>query len=241
MRPKLLQEFSHTKKSVQLVSSSTPSLKHAPEMNTLIEKGWGAACAERPDLFDSRLLRVTDVENWEQAVRIRVAPDITYKDVVGFRHHRDEIQTLPPDRVFQSLTIILEVTTNDNDVVLLERDSGDWPHSLEFPGMFVRRESAQKTEQEILDELLAKDLGIDAKRCDAISLFSILDFKNICEMMLIYKVTLECATEELRAYASKPLFVLPPGYTSKRHDAFFSLPLHYPTAVVMEKLGENKT
>ena len=165
----------------------------------------------------------------EDTEGIALATDVTYKDVVGLR-----FQGAPTPPPFLVLTAIAIVKTADRRLVLLERDSGDWPNSLEFPGGFVRATHLPIESDDFIRSRIIRDLNISPEGIDTLRYIDDYSYESILEHMLVYEVLL---TEEgSKEVAKNPrTHITPEGYTLSNHASHFDIPLHPPTNTIAEQ------
>jgi len=206
------------------ISSAAPLSLTAAEKE-LRQANWATLLTQRNITINDTLLRYLS----HTATEIKVAPDINYQDVVGLR-----LSEAPPHPPFLALSAIAFVKTSDNRIILQMRDSGDWPLSLELPGGFIRASMTSASTTDFIRERVARDLGINKRALTSIRLLDFYTFPQILEKMLVFEVLTSQSGNELLAQ-QKDIVLLPPEYTVPSHADFFALPLHYPTAVVIQK------
>ncbi|MCF7815524.1 MAG: hypothetical protein K9M10_02050 [Candidatus Pacebacteria bacterium] len=233
MNPKLLPITAITKKDILILEDASAPLVISLPVHDIIDATWVRLTSENKNLYEAPLVRFIDFVEDDYEIRLRTATDITYKHVVGLRNTVDFLDKIPKEQLFQALTAIAIVKTSDNFTILVERDTGDWPHSLELPGTFIRTHIYEKGLYESTLDFLHGDLGIAKMDIKNHSLIGILDYISICEMMLVYQINLSISFNELTKLSPKNIFSLPKGYTTEKHLSFFELPLHVPTQTVL--------
>jgi len=160
---------------------------------------------------------------------ITVAPDITYKDVVSTRQTRT-YETNPP---FYVLSAIAFVMTNDNKYILLERNSGDWPHSVELPGGFLRAGGEMDTDK-FIKARIGRDLSLSTQEIGNVTFQDLFFYPEILEAMLVYQSTITLSSGEL--LERQPLAqIIPTTYKPEHQAEYSSLPLHKPSQTIIEK------
>lgn len=198
---------------------------------TRIDNTWEVFTAWRKEATSDTLCRVlnTDKEN------VYVGHDVTYKDVVGLRWQQSIPSDTPP--VFQVLSAIAIVHTSDKQLVLLERNSGDWSKSLECSGGFVRAKYMDAIPFSI-DSFIAQRVIEDLELPESIPLqtahLGTYDARNILEHMLVYAVTLSVDAKMLTQYTAKAR-IMPSTYTPQNHETYSKLPLHKPSSAVLQQ------
>lgn len=221
--------------------SLAPTLLSSPYKHAdYVEEGWGQVTGRRDNLFISPLLRVADITHSEDTVLYTVADDVTYKDVVGLRNYPDFMNLIPQEEIFQVLSCIMFVRTSDGIQVLVERDTGDWPHSLELSGGFIRLDEEDVDIASFARRRVAADFQIDISKVSQIRFLGAIDFKSVCEVMNVFDVALSISFDELKRIspAAATIYALPEGYVTDDHDEHFQLPMHFPSSVVIDMFAE---
>jgi|GEM_PF-1260874 len=203
--------------------------------SNLVEIGWKSVLKYRDNLFVSNLLRVLDYDFSDGILNFKVANDVTYKDVVGLRKYPEFMKYVSLDDIYQVLSCIMFVRTSCGSFVLVERDSGDWPHSVELSGGFVKSDHVSNDLFEFVKDRVVRDFSINENNIEKINFVGVIDFKSICEVMNVFLVDINITFEELENNGCL-IHKLPLNYSSKDHSELFSLPMHYPTSVVLDLL-----
>lgn len=198
-----------------------------------IAEGWQALQAKDSRVYNGTLLRVVgDVT--EDSTSVSVAPDIGYREVVGLRSHEDFLNWVPKEEQFQVLSAIAFVETADGVVLLRDRSTGDWEHSIELIGGFITEEGVPDTVEEYIATRVAGDLSMSREVISSVERVGHVDFKTICESMFVFKVVLTVPFKDVKQ-DSIHFFAIPEGYTPEKHESFFPLPLHMPSQTVLEQ------
>lgn len=203
--------------------------------NNLVEVGWESVLKYRDNLFVSNLLRVLDYDFSDGVLNFKVSDDVTYKDVVGLRKYPEFMKHVSLDDIYQVISCIMFVRTSCGSFVLVERDSGDWPHSVELSGGFVKSDHVSNDLFEFVKDRVAKDFSINENNIEKINFVGVIDFKSICEVMNVFLVDINITFEELENNGCL-IHKLPLNYSPENHTELFSLPMHYPTSVVLDLL-----
>lgn len=172
----------------------------------------------------------------EAAMTIEVAADVTYRDVVGLRN--PEVVSPAP---FYVVTAIAKVVTSDNFVVWQERDSGDWPHSIELSGGFLRAgqiENSQLSVDDFITDRVARDFGIAPVLLNNLEFHSLFMNDSILEAMCCYTLSLTVSKDELLELNPKHSFHFTKSDFNPNEDVLHpELPLHAPSASARERLS----
>lgn len=198
-----------------------------------IADGWQALQTKDSRVYNGTLLRVVgDVT--EDSTSVSVAPDIGYREVVGLRSHKDFLNWVPKEEQFQVLSAIAFVETADGVVLLRDRSTGDWEYSIELIGGFITEKDVPNTVEEYIAIRVVDDLSMSREVISSVERVGHVDFKTICESMFVFKVVLTVPFKDVK---QDPIhfFAIPEGYTPKKHELFFSLPLHMPSQTVLEQ------
>ena len=166
---------------------------------------------------------------------IKVATDITYCDVVGLRN--PEVVTPPP---FYVVTAIAKVVTSDNKIVWQERNTGDWPHSIELSGGFLRATQIQNQSLSVDDFIInrvARDFGIPETHLTNLEFHSLFMNDAILEAMCCYTLKLTLSQEELVKLNPEHSFhFTKPDFDPLTDTIHGTLPLHEPSVAAWERL-----
>jgi hypothetical protein len=211
------------------VECSPEPFKFSKQTTSLIEDGWNKVISRRDNLVSLPLLRVKEKINVENHVLVKVVDDVYYKDVVGLRNYPNFLEKVVADELFSVLSYMSIVSTCDGHKVLLERNSGDWEHSLEFPGGFVRTSDAGNDLCTIAMNGLKKDLNISDGNISKFEFVKFFDYQAICETLVLFSAKLDLIFEELQSKSNGNIFKLPDGYLAEAHNDFFDLPFHIPS------------
>jgi hypothetical protein len=220
-------------KEVVIVMDDAEKIVFAKDVSDSIQHTWTQLIAKNPDLYEAGLVRCASVDTDSSHVYVHTALDITYKDVVGLRNAPifQTLHTVP----FQALSAIALVHTADGHCLLVERKTGDWPHSLELPGAFVRPKVHDSGVYESLLDFLYSDLKVTKEHIQTYSLQGVIDYASICETMMVFRFQIQLTFKEVSLQASRNVYMLPRGYTTQEHNSFFTLPLHNPSKTVLEQ------
>lgn len=198
-----------------------------------IARGWQALQKKDSRVFNGTLLRVVgDVT--EHSTSVSVAPDIGYREVVGLRSYKDFLNWVPEEEQFQVLSAIAFVETSDGVVLLRDRSTGDWEHSIELIGGFITEKDVPNTVEEYIASRVVGDLGMSGEVISSVVRIGHVDFTSICESMFVFKVLLSIPFKDI-SQDTIHFFPIPEGYTPEKHQSFFSLPLHSPSQTVLEQ------
>ncbi|KKT78906.1 MAG: hypothetical protein UW75_C0032G0005 [Parcubacteria group bacterium GW2011_GWF2_44_8] len=171
----------------------------------------------------------------EQTMAIKVATDITYRDVVGLR--KPEAAKPAP---FYVVTAIAKVVTSDNFVVWQERDTGDWPHSIELSGGFLRALNIQNgvlSVDDFITDRVARDFGIAKTYLTNLEFHSLFMYDAILEAMCCYTLNLTLSRDELIKLNPEHSFHFTKTDFNPTVDTIHgTLPLHQPSVAVWERL-----
>lgn len=191
---------------------------------------WQQLLVEQPNLHASPLYRVLTIDD-----EIIVATaDFTYRDIVGIRNADNFVKhfsTIP-----LALSMIAFVTTYDKQTVLIERNTGDWPTSLELPGAFMRPAYGPNLYEQAL-RFLHNDLALVETDLEKHSILGVVHNPHICEAMVVVQIVTKRSLAELQQQAPKPVHAIPLNYAIENHGGLFSTPLHEPTRTVMKLVG----
>ncbi len=191
---------------------------------TRINQNWELFITQRDITENDTLLRYLSHTETE----IDVAPDVTYKDLVGSRF----TQTANPSP-FLVLSAIAFVKTSDGFFLYQQRDSGDWPLSLELPGGFIRASMTQDDTATFIKRRVARDLRLDEADILSSKLVDLFSFPEILEKMLIFQIELTLSSSDLKKQ-NENIFIIPQDYTVAGHYTHTKIPLHYPSQVIWE-------
>ena len=207
-----------------VVRQQSQTLLHDPAWEAQKTKQWQALQARRLITENAALLHVSRVEG----DAVMVEPSITYRDIVSLR--AEDTVTSAPYRALSALAVI---ESSDGQWLLFERDSGDWPHSFECPGGFVRAATPPATVKDFITTRLAREiaaLSLQEPQC-----LGYYDLPSILEHMYVYRVRVkETAAQAAAQYGSAILALSPtaiPAYISGTAPS--RLPLHAPSHQVL--------
>lgn len=223
-----------SRESLAIVHATEPTTVPASTTDReVIEQRWQTLVRRRSITENATLLRYIS----HGAGEVVVQSDVTYRDVIG---HRYLAERLVPAS-FQVISALAIVRTADNMLVLRERDSGDWPHSYECPGGFLRSYHTFAT----IDDFLLDRVEREIPGCSTIS-YSHLGWFNaqhIAEMMTVYEVQLVQTAAELTQETEAS--IRPIAYDTlpavlADETTILPRPLHAPTREVLhgKLLGE---
>lgn len=215
------------------------SAEHTALITHLVPGGWDTTAATRGDLYDGPLLRFRALRTEGTTTTVCVTQDTSYREIVGLRQNSETTKTLPEDAIPLALSIMVIPVSKDGHTILVERDSGDWAHSLELPGKFIRV-FEKGSGSDVVEEVLLHDLRVTRKHILNTTYLGALHYPEICEYMLIYKADLTEDAKMISMHAPKLTFWTRPGYSLKTHGEFFDLPLHVPTKTVAEILKKQR-
>lgn len=194
---------------------------------------WSDFQISRQITDNATLLRFISFD--ESSRTINIIPDITYRDVVGLRH--PETVTPAP---FHVVTAIAKIMTCDNFFVWQERKGGDWPHSLELPGGFLRASQLQNgsvSVDEFITDRVARDFGIDNTYLTDTHFHSLFMNDNILEAMCCYTFSLTLSHQELINLNPKhPFHFTKTDFNPETDTIHPTLPLHTPSVAVWKRL-----
>ncbi len=234
------QTFSELKlHNLEVVHKQVDEVYTLPsDIDKKIELVWNNLKKNQPKLHASPLYRVIDTEKNKNSFRINVSTDFSYKEVVGLRNI-DKFNTYFLDlNIPYVLSMIALVYTKDKQLILIERDSGDWPKSLELPGAFMRPSLGTALYPQAL-RFMEGDIGITEEDIFDHQVLGILPYDDICEKMLVVSFFLKLSLEEIKKKCVKKIHVMPSNYTSDSHLDFFDLPLHIPSRTIIKKVIES--
>ena len=200
-----------------------------------IDLNWEKLLEKRPNLFSSRLLRLIKAEEKDDEVTISVSDDIFYKDVVGLRYNEGfEPRKIDSEDIFQSLSCYIFIKTSDNKLIFTSRDCGDWNAALDFPGGFIQDKYSISDIKDFARERTISDLSIETSAINTISSLGTFDFKEILEYMAVYIAQLHITLDELKKISKVDIFEIPPEYTVREHNMFFTTRLHFAAIPILE-------
>jgi hypothetical protein len=206
-----------------------PPIVLSETTRTAIESNWQRFTTWRPISEVATLCRLLGTDG----DTIRVATDVTYKEVVGlrFRQTVDEI-TVP----FQVVTALASVRTSDGHLVLIPRNSGDWEPALECPGGFIRASYLHDDRVSVRDFIthrVMSDMQLERAEIVSVNYRATYDAKSILEYMLVYEMTLAHTKDSLTTL--HPTFsIMPLAYTPQTHHHFSDKLLHPPSRRALE-------
>lgn len=215
------------------VKSTEARYQLSDSVDSRIEEGWKTLQAKDSRVFNGTLLRVLG-EVDENSTSVSVAPDIGYREVVGTRSYPDFLDWVPEAEQFQVLSAIAFVQTSDGVFLLRDRSTGDWEQSIELAGGFITAKDAPSSVEEYIASRVADDISMSLESISLVERIGHIDFKSICESMFVFKVTLTIPFKELKQNPIQ-FFPIPEGYAPNVHEQFFTLPLHMPSRIVLEK------
>ena len=191
------------------------------------ERNWQTLQASRAITENATLLHVSHAAD----STVTVEPSITYRDIVGVR-----ACGTPHSAPYRALSALAVVITSDGYWLLFERDSGDWPHSFECPGGFVRAATPPATVDEFINTRLDKEVALLTPQTQWCAGYYALG--SILEHMYVYQVTVkESAAQAIELYGSAVLALSPtefPAYLAGSLQA--RLPLHAPSQTILTAL-----
>jgi hypothetical protein len=208
-----------------LTLTTDSPLQLTQEENLRIETNWNSFITNRVITENDTLLRYID----HTSDTITVVSDVSYKDIVGMR-----FLNTPHSIPFLVLSAIALVQSKDGHLLLIPRDSGDWPKSLELPGGFIRAKMLPTDTTTFITSRVARDLGLPEDTIIETKLRDLYTFSEILEKMLVFSVTLNKSRAELLSLVPTITF-LPPNYKTSDHTTHFATPLHYPSQIILEK------
>ncbi|KND49621.1 MAG: hypothetical protein AB203_00875 [Parcubacteria bacterium C7867-008] len=211
------------------VLTDVPVHIFSAEMQTYIEKKWETFLTAHPELFDGPLLRVLSASKTPTGIRLSTTSDITYKQVIGVRSRGSEDAV--PEESFQVVSMILIPRTIDGVFILRERTSGDWEHSLELPGGFIKPAEVLALDgnlNAIAQRIAAKEVQEGTFYPESISLLGALNYTAINELMLVFDVPLNIEFAEYQSLCAEAHGVQAPNLALSG-----AIPLHIPTKVVL--------
>jgi predicted XRE-type DNA-binding protein len=219
------KQIQSTVRLIYTTEATKPQLDDA--IQTQIEENWTRLNEARQGLFNGTLLRVISQETKDDCTEILVAPDTSYKEIVGLRYtNGDETSGLDSKIDLQVLSAYVIVVSKDGIVFLINRDDGDWNKAVEFPGGFIQAKYAYKDPKEFAVARVLSDLGGEELPVSEAQCLGFIDAKDIFEMVLVYKVQSHLTFEELKQKSNVELLVIPEGYTVARHSEFFDKKIH---------------
>tara|TARA_B100002051_G_scaffold276170_2_gene322907 strand:- start:4715 stop:5368 length:654 start_codon:yes stop_codon:yes gene_type:complete len=205
-------------------SPDSESYQPSPITRSAISKNWEKFTKWRDVTVISNLCRLINADG----DTITIKTDVSYKDVVGLRWPRPK---QPKKLQFQVVTAMGIVYTSDGFLVMIPRDSGDWPPSIECPGGFIRAEYLEDGKinvQDFIRTRVAEDLDIDRSLITDCDYLHVYDAKEIMEYMLLYKVKIAMSKAEIKSH--NPDFVLlPRHYRPEAHCTNCISLIHAPT------------
>lgn len=194
---------------------------------------WPDFQTSRSIVDNASLLRFVSLD--EKTMTIQVETDITYRDVVGLRN--PDVVTPPP---FYVVTAIAKVVTRDEKIVWQERNTGDWPHSIELSGGFLRAIHLQNNSlsvDEFIVDRVARDFGITQKHLTNLEFHSLFMNDAILEAMCCYTLNLTLTQEELVKLNPEHSFHFTNTDFNPLTDTIpGTLPLHEPSVEAWERL-----
>ncbi|MCR4285578.1 MAG: hypothetical protein NUW00_01655 [Candidatus Kaiserbacteria bacterium] len=218
------------------IESCTDTLKTlSVDTQIIIDNTWKQIISENENLYSSSLFRYVRHTQNENSITLCAQNDIEYKDVVGLRNSPDFLKQIPTQDQFCALSLISLCYSADGFGILVERNSGDWPHSLELPGGFLRKSRGVDINEQ-RSQLLIGDLGTNLEKITSLNFAGFLLYPEICEMMMVYTIRLPLSFKDIQEQAPKKLHAFPPTYTTQAHDSTFNLPLHTPSKTVLDLL-----
>lgn len=198
-----------------------------------ISNFWTDFQTKRRITDNATLLRF--ISHDETSNTLEMTPDITYRDVVGLRN--PEVVSPAP---FYVVTAIAKVITTDGFVVWQERDTGDWPHSIELSGGFLRAKQIQdgvvSADDFILDRV-ARDFGIAPTYLTNLEFHSLFMNDSILEAMCCYTLSLTLSRDELIQLNPEHSFhFTKPDFNPTTDTIHPTLPLHIPSVAAWDRL-----
>jgi hypothetical protein len=219
----------------QIEADTSAPILISADTQTIIDNTWKEIISKNQNLYSSQLFRYTRHTQNDTSITLYGHDDIEYKDVIGLRNSPDFLKQVPAADQFCVLSLISLCYSADGFGILVERDSGDWPHSLELPGGFLRKSRGVDINKQ-QSQLLVGDLGTNIEKITSIKFAGFLSYPEICEMMMVYRVEFPLSFKEIQEQAPKKLHAFHRGYTTASHDNTFNLPLHIPSKTVLDLL-----
>lgn len=209
-----------------VVARAVPPVETSVALQAQIERGWAALLSYRDISVNDTLLRVTEVA----PESVTVAADIDYKAVVGARYC-----SAVADTPYQALSALALTVTSDNHLAFFVRDSGDWPHSYECVGWFVRKRFEYTAVKDFISDRVDREIG---KLSSAqLSLLGHYQFTSIAECMVVYRHDVADTVDEVqRAYPTAMTIPLPDVDTLLLGAVELPLPVHHPSLHVLRAL-----
>lgn len=205
-----------------VVANTEPSIAHITE-DADTKTYWEDFCQRRNIIENATLLRYTG----RKTSKTPVIPDVTYQDLVVARNFQK-----PKTRPWHVLTAIAKVTTRDGYSLWQERDSGDWPHSIELPGGFIREYHLENEALEIdkfIVERVAKDLGLSPALFNEVIFDSLFINDKIMEAMCLYTMNINLMKKEIISSGSRKFYFLPPNQDPNQEQFSTTIPIHTPS------------
>ena len=198
----------------------SPVWQPSLEWESITEYHWQALLTRRAITENATLLHVSQSDS----SAVYVEPSVTYRDIVGLRASA-AVGSVP----YRALSALALIESSDGYWLLFERDSGDWPHSFECPGGFVRAAHRFASVEEYIVGCLNREvseLTIQKQWC-----IGYFDFASILEQMYVFRVQVKESAAQVRATYGASVLMLSsaevPTYTSGTTQA--RLPLHFPS------------
>ena len=210
-----------------VIEKGVSPLVFSEETTRRIATGWAALQSRDPRVYNGTLLRTLHAVSTD-TTSVSVAPDIGYREVVGLRSYRDFLDWTSAEEQFQVLSAIAFVETTDGKVLLKDRSTGDWGHSMELLGGFFTAQDVFGTVEEYIRARVAAELSLPLETVSHV------DFMSTCESMFVFKVSLTIPFNDLIQTPMR-FSAIPEGYTPSKHQSFFSIPLHSPSQTVLER------
>lgn len=189
---------------------------------------WERLCRERGITENATLLRVEEAQD----SCVLVSPSITYRDIVGLRYG-----AVPPLGLHHALSAIAVVQTADDYLLLQVRDSGDWPHSYELPGGFVRAKYMQTEKLASVDSFIKErasgelaPLSLHAWQC-----CGAIRYSSILEHMYVYTARTQEMAADVRVRLGEQVITVAPSdiEVTITEQVTLPLPLHSPSQTVL--------
>ncbi len=192
-----------------------------------IESNWQRLVEQKKITENATLLHV----NSFQSKIINVEPSITYKDIVGIRSCGQ-----PHNAPYRALSALAVTVSSDGYWLLRERNSGDWNHSYEFIGGFVRAEYDLENLDFFIRERFNREMV--HSRIHSFSCLGYYDFASILEHMCIYEIVTEHnAIDAVNLYGDSVVAISKQEVMMYMTGAYiYRLPLHIPSRLVLSAI-----
>jgi hypothetical protein len=212
----LMEENFKSKVHVILVGSFSPedvSVTFTPgtfnlssEAKELIETGWqevtGFMKERGHSFYNGPLVRLESIES-SHKLQLKLSNSITYKDVVGLRHHPyNKFSGFPRESLPNAACAATILRTADKLFAIGKRDWGDWETSFEISGGFLRIEEEGNIFQSSLNRL-KDDWLLEPSDLASHSLRMVLKYPAINETQFIFDAVTNLNSQELSSRDSR--------------------------------------